>query len=74
MKPLETAQWAALRTDGMLETGMRRAQKDATGDAEIVYRTARAMRLRWNTWEKCSDRMFLVVKSLRGTYRQLLGV
>ena len=48
--------------------------KDTTGDAEIVYRTARAMRLRWNWWEMGSDMMFLVVKSLRGTYWQLLGV
>jgi hypothetical protein len=30
--------------------------------------------LRWSRWETGSDMMFLVVKSVRGTYRQLLGV
>jgi hypothetical protein len=42
--------------------------------AENVYRMARAMRLRRNGWKMGRERMFLVVKSLRGTYRQLLGV
>lgn len=52
----------------------RARAENATEYAEMVYRTARAMQLRWIWLKTGSDTMFLVVKSLRGTYRQPLGV
>jgi hypothetical protein len=43
----------------------RCAQKYAKGDAKIVYRATRVMRLRFSMWVMGNGRMFLVVKSLR---------